>query len=273
MPYFSCTSPRQVRVAQSMYYPTPVLHPDRVMADHDLIYMEEGRWEVWEEDRAFSISPGDVLVLFAGRHHFGKLPCSAGTRTLFVHAARCPDDSFARDCAALHGVQLPSLIHCQNAPGVAECFRQLADVCWSEDPLRALRLPALFQLTLCALSSASSHSQQPRRRLALAVQSALRTDPQGRLTAADLAERFGVSPRALRYAFERECGVSLHRYHLNLRLDMAMNVLRTDPLRTLRDLADAFGFYDEFHFSRAFKQRFGVSPRHAAAPDDGVSAE
>jgi AraC-like DNA-binding protein len=29
----------------------------------------------------------------------------------------------------------------------------------------------------------------------------------------------------------------------------------------MRDIAEALGFYDEYHFSRQFKKEFGISPR------------
>jgi AraC-like DNA-binding protein len=36
--------------------------------------------------------------------------------------------------------------------------------------------------------------------------------------------------------------------------------LKLEPDWKLSQIATAFGFYDEFHMSKAFKQKFGVSP-------------
>lgn len=268
MPFFSCEAAREVTMAHAMYYAAPTLHPDRVMTEHDLIYLVEGEWEVWEGERAHLLRPGDVLILTAGRRHFGKRGCRAGTRTLFAHVTSDAMDSW-RPPEGRQGVALPSLVHCQEAPEVIGCFRQLVDAYWWEDAQRPVRLSALFELLLCALAEAGPEPLGARRRLALAAQRALRLDPQARLDPEALARKLGVSSRSLRYAFEREVGVPLHRYHLNLRLDMALSMLRAEPERTLRDLADAFGFCDEFHFSRAFKRRFGMPPSQAARARTG----
>lgn len=264
MPQLSIREPRKITITQSMYYPASSLHPDRILPEHDLIFLEEGEWEIWEEDVSYRLQPGDVLLLFAGRHHFGRQGCAPGTRTMFLHVTGCPGDVFAAEpqVEAQGGIYLPSFIHCRKVPAVQGYFRQLIQVYWSEDANRDLRLAALFQLLLCELSSALQQTDNPRRQLALAVQNLLQVDSQGTLDIHALARRFQVTPRSLRYAFTQEIGMPIHRYHLNLRLDMAMNMLRTDGHFSLRELAEAFGFYDEFHFSRAFKQRFGVAPRN-----------
>ena len=53
----------------------------------------------------------------------------------------------------------------------------------------------------------------------------------------------------------------LHRYQLELKLDMARQLLAAEPERTLSDVAETFGFSDAFHLSHACKRRFGLSPR------------
>lgn len=256
MPYFAVGRPRQVSAAQQIRYPAPCLHPDRVMGEHDLIYLLEGSWEIWEENAAYLLQPGDVLILPAGRHHYGRRPCQAGTRTLFVHMEALPGDG-ATGADPL-GLTLPCRIDCRHAPAAADCFRQLEDAFWSDRPSRERRLAALAELLLCVLHDAAC--SQGKNLLVERAKAALRQDPQGRLTLDALAERLEVTPRRLRYLFRREVGTPLHRYHRNLRLDMAMQMLRRGPERSMRELAEAYGFCDEFHFSRAFRQRFGIPP-------------
>lgn len=256
-------------MAQQMLYAVPCLHPDRVMAEHDIVYMLEGEWEIWEEEHVYRMMPGDALILSAGRHHYGKLVCAPGTRTLYAHMAAL-DGDLPGENVAPQGICLPTLIHCQGTPGVFQCFMQLVDAFWFRGANRAFRLSALLQLLLCELSTAGEAGETPLHSLAIQAQSAFHMDPQGKLTTERLAQTLGVTARRLRYAFEQEMGLPPYRYHLNIRLDMAMKILQNEPERTLRDLAEAYGFYDEFHFSRTFKQRFGISPSQVAkrAPRD-----
>ena len=41
---------------------------------------------------------------------------------------------------------------------------------------------------------------------------------------------------------------------------MVATQLVMEPELRLREIATAFGFHDEFHMSKAFKQKFGISP-------------
>jgi len=45
------------------------------------------------------------------------------------------------------------------------------------------------------------------------------------------------------------------------KLKMVAVQLKAEPEVKLSQIATAFGFYDEFHMSKAFKQMFGISPR------------
>ncbi len=70
----------------------------------------------------------------------------------------------------------------------------------------------------------------------------------------------GLSRTAFFQRFREMTGKSPHRYMLELKLTSAKVSLETTSL-SIKEIADALSFYDEFHFSRAFKLRFGVSPR------------
>ena len=259
MPFFRCKAAREVSGAQQTYYPTPALHPSRIMDEHDFLYLIEGEWEVWEEGISFLLLPGDLLILCAGRHHYGRVYNKRGTRIFYAHASLANGDN-AEDTSGMVGIELPSLVHCTNAPGVYNCFRELVDIFWQYSPTRDIRLSAQFELLLCELATASTMGERPMHGLAEQAKSLLYTDPGGEMTNEELAEALGVSTRHLRYVFEQEIGAPPHRYHLNMRLDMAMALLRNEPERIFRDVAEEFGFCDEFHFSRAFKRRFGIPP-------------
>ena len=77
------------------------------------------------------------------------------------------------------------------------------------------------------------------------------------------ADALGISPRLVHRLFA-ERGTSFGRFLLACRLDACRRSL-DDPShsgRAISDVAFAAGFNELSHFSRAFKARFGVSPRH-----------
>jgi AraC-like DNA-binding protein len=83
-----------------------------------------------------------------------------------------------------------------------------------------------------------------------------------RLRPADLAARFGVSERYVR-AVLGAGGESFSAYLLRRRLERCATLL-ADPAwqaRTITDIAFHAGFGDLTHFGRAFKARYGATPR------------
>jgi AraC-like DNA-binding protein len=77
---------------------------------------------------------------------------------------------------------------------------------------------------------------------------------------AAVAAATGVSYETFRKRFQREAGVSPARYRLAKRIEAAQRLLTYAPQMTNRQLAEAFGFSDEFHFSRRFREVTGVTP-------------
>jgi AraC-like DNA-binding protein len=77
-----------------------------------------------------------------------------------------------------------------------------------------------------------------------------------------LAKHFYLSPFAVSRAFHRETGMSLRRYTQRLRLRRALMLMLEDNT-TLGNIASTLGFYDEPHFSKAFRAEFGIAPVRA----------
>jgi AraC family transcriptional regulator, positive regulator of tynA and feaB len=79
--------------------------------------------------------------------------------------------------------------------------------------------------------------------------------PQG------LAVRFSISLRYLHLLFAR-FGTSVSRWILDRRLERCRRELVVaGPHKNITDVAFAWGFNDAAHFSRVFKNRYGVTPR------------
>ena len=79
------------------------------------------------------------------------------------------------------------------------------------------------------------------------------------LTVAAMARRAGLSPSQLQREFRRLFKITAGDYILRLRLLMARRRLRstTDPIGRI---ATECGFYDQAHFTRAFKKHTGQTP-------------
>ncbi len=95
-----------------------------------------------------------------------------------------------------------------------------------------------------------------------AAEDIIRSDPTADIAIADLAERAGVSVRALYYGFRNFRNTTPSEYVTNLRLDMAMRLLRDgDPnMTSVTSVATECGFGHLSNFSTRFQRRFNQKP-------------
>lgn len=79
------------------------------------------------------------------------------------------------------------------------------------------------------------------------------------LTDSMVAAQLGLSPSHFRFLFRQATGQPFHKYLIAVRLERAKKLLTEQGL-AVSDVATAVGFSGLSHFSRAFSQRFSVSP-------------
>lgn len=76
----------------------------------------------------------------------------------------------------------------------------------------------------------------------------------------DISQRVGVSRRTLNRLFSQE-GTTPTRWLWEKRLELSKSLLENGSRNRVTDVALSCGFSDFSHFSRAFKSRFGVTPK------------
>jgi AraC-like DNA-binding protein len=81
------------------------------------------------------------------------------------------------------------------------------------------------------------------------------------LSDASVAGQLGLSTSHFRYLFKEATGQPFHKYVVALRLEKAKQMLVEQDI-AVSEVARAVGFGGLSHFSRAFAQRFSVSPTH-----------
>ena len=120
----------------------------------------------------------------------------------------------------------------------------------------------LMTLVRRALGERTSHAARAsngRQKLVDRAKLVLTSDLGRRWTLAEIAADVGVSPVYLTQVFQQVEGLPLYRYQLRLRLARALDLLgRYDDLTTL---SMELGFSSHSHFSSAFRQAYGRTPR------------
>ena len=75
----------------------------------------------------------------------------------------------------------------------------------------------------------------------------------------ELADLFHIHPNYLTRAFKAEYNITPKQYLLNLKLTKATQLLSTTDM-PINAIASSLGYEDQLSFSKAFHERFGISP-------------
>lgn len=215
---------------------------------HVLIVALRGQATICADDHESLLRPGEALVVLPYQHHH-YAACDRKLHWLFITF------EYAQ------GVVLEPLrnrsfrITPAQAAQLAELLRD-----WRARPDSGL--PELRLALLLAgigplpgpLATGATATLKPQ--VNLAIQKRRPAMP----TIGELAADLGMSPSHLRTRFRASCGVSLGRHMRDLRLERACGLLRMSPAR-ISEIGEQCGFTSLFSFSRAFRTRYGMSPR------------
>lgn len=106
----------------------------------------------------------------------------------------------------------------------------------------------------------SMESTENQHSLAYQVKNWLDKNFTTQITYKIFQDLFGHNEKYLSTLFKAEFGISPSKYIGELRLNMAKNLMESNPDILLKDVADMVGFTDAFYFSRVFKTHEGISP-------------
>ena len=103
---------RQITSANYITSVNGMLHPDRTLPEHDFLYMLDGGWEIIEDGHIYEMQRDDLLILRAGRHHYGKKLCNPGNRHMYFHVL--PTSSEKDEKSGMEEMEIISPGNCPN---------------------------------------------------------------------------------------------------------------------------------------------------------------
>ncbi|WP_431046416.1 helix-turn-helix domain-containing protein [Streptomyces sp. P1-3] len=248
-----------------------------------LLWTDGGAGRVRQGGAELTARDGDLVVLAPGiRQDYGLAPDAERWCFWWVHFQPRPAwEQWLRPYLRGAGCFAVPRV----APGVrprigAALRRAHADARWSGEgapppavaahrttaPAVVAALPHAHELALNGVERAlllgtcgapGAVGEDPRVRRAEAL---IAADPAAPHTVASLAAAVALSPSRFAHLFAARTGRTPMRALREARLRHAARLLETTAL-DVGQVASASGFASPFHFSRAFRARFGVSPR------------
>lgn len=233
-------------------------HPDRILKEHDLLYVREGSWSVAQDDVNYPLKAGDIILLQSGHHHFGQAECEGIVKTSYIHFNTCRHDSIGTQAAATENVYaFPMVIHCAGNPMVERYFNRVIYSFWDDDYYQKEKASLYLELLLCELSSTVARKQS----LADEIKMHIKRTPARFISAEEFARMYNCSVRTISAKFKESTGLGLHAWQMQLKCRMADELMQYEPTITLKEVAATYGFYDEYHFGKCFKKIMGRSPK------------
>jgi len=201
------------------------------------------------DDRQIRLQPGEALLVFPFQIHFYADLERPALAWLFVTFETAEPDRWEAlrfqplrlDHADYHRLEALQHDWQQRQPGIGFSLGRL--------------------LTgLLAKTGAHTHGQRSTGRETFErINQILHQLPDQPHSIESLAGQLGISPGHLRARFRAECGMSLGRFLQLSRLNRAAALLVHTHQR-IGEIAEATGYASLFAFSRAFRERMGMSP-------------
>jgi AraC-like DNA-binding protein len=228
------------------------MHPTRTLAVHDFIYMIEGEWKIGLENEIFEMHKDDVLILPANRPHYGIVPCSPKTRTMYFHIYSHSDDGIAGTATTDTTVPVKEFLNTSIAPNIKLLFKKILKT--KNDPQICTAYLNVLFYELSELSGKKNDSSMAQAIRDYAVLS------EHIPTNSEIAAHFNISKRSAEMLFKSHYNTTIHNFILDYKLTESKRYLSDYPDMKIISIAKTLGFYDEFHFSKMFTRKFGISP-------------
>lgn len=247
-------------------YPPGATFGPRTMIDHELVWIIDGDVTYHLDGRDIAAPPDTMLLARPGFRDAFTWDPRRPTRHAYFHCGikAIPDDWPPQD-------QWPIARRMPDHDVVRPLFRYLiSHRATHGQAARTVPTPMLRRavetllgaLIIGPLGQAAEHGRdypEPVERAVAFMRQTLEKDSAAPLSLRDLARSAAVSPEHLCRLFRATLNAGPMEALRLLRLDMAMGLLARSNLN-VEQIADRCGFASPYHFSRRFRQVYGVPP-------------
>ena len=154
----------------------------------------------------------------------------------------------------------PTIVDCKSNPEIKNLFAQIVHLFFSKDNYSEQKINGYLFLLLSEISKAYNLKSKIPEMVENVIQ--LINDSYDRFASIEeLAKSQYVCEKTLTTHFKKATGMTIHQYQTMIKMKMANNLLEYEKDVKLRQLAEQFGYCDEYHFCKAYKKYFGKSPK------------
>ena len=248
----------------------------------ELTYLAAGHLDFAVEDRTFTLAPGSFTITRPWQMHRVGNPHVTASRLIWLIldvGVRRPNQAWhwpawmLLDSALLR--QLTVKLRHNEQPvwkadrRLARCFEDLAAHCGrAPSPAHSTQLKIVINTLWVALAGLLKtrrmqldESLSSTERTVRLFLEDLRSRSDEPWTLDAMAEQCGIARSCLSQYCRQHTNCTPIEYLTRCRLEHACSLLRSEPARSITDIALACGFQTSQYFATVFARNFGLSPR------------
>lgn len=264
-----------IRIAHRRRSASGLAVPDRIIFDHEIVFIEQGSGRFVSQELAVPFDAGTLLLIRPFLPHRFEGNKSVPTVHLAVHFDLAPqipgpDDRLSQrppyEVRFPRGRQLPPVMQVPPKGELARTLAQVVSLREADDELSAAEAGSGLLRILLTMFRASPDLAAPPAELDARLVSRLeravswiQANLHRDIGVADVADVAGFSQSHLNRLFVEWTGYSPRTFIRRARIAQARKLLADVDL-SIKQVAFRTGFKDQYHFSKTFRQIDGLSP-------------
>lgn len=226
-------------------------------------YGKEGQGTFTIAGKTYELGPGQAFIIRPGEETTYRADDDDPWSYMWVgfHGYRAEDF-----IEAMGYVKGSPIIKIEQMDTCAECINKMLEYSQITRINEVKRMSALMLLFATIMEDNASDAQEsdnieyPSKIYVKAAVDFITEKYMNKIKIDDIADFIGISRSHLTGSFKKEMGVSPQEYLINFRLEKAASLLRSSK-EQINIIAYQCGYEDSLSFSKAFKQKFGMSPK------------
>jgi len=225
-------------------------HPTRIIDSYELIYVNSGVLEIFEETENFKLNAGNALILFPGRRHGGLANYSGDLSFYWIHFKLT--DGYDKN------ISIPRhVILCKHEKLIGY-FRIFLDE-QENNTLNSTRGACLITLMLMELTRTDTGNNTQDYMPAIKAKNFIDLNFREKISTEDIASEIKCNPDYLGRIFSRKYSNTITEYIHLKKVGNATKKLISSTMN-INEISEDCGFSDTVYFRRIFKRITGLTP-------------